>query len=141
MSFIEESAVLRLDFGKLVGNTQAVIPVAVQDAATGEVLLLAYTNEEAMREAIRLRKLVLWSTSRRALWHKGAAQSGNGFRLLEIRVNCEQNSLVYLVEPERGGICHTRDENGCRRGCYYRRLNLDTGALEPLAGAASEPPL
>jgi len=131
MNPIEESTLLQLDFNKLVNNTQEVIPVAVQDVHTGEVLLIAYTNEEAMKEAIRLRKLVLWSTSRQALWQKGASESGNGFRLLEVYVNCEQNSLVYLVEPEQGGICHTKDEQGnCRRSCYYRRLNFETGALE-----------
>jgi len=132
MNLIEESNELRLDFSKLVNNTQAVIPVAVQDARTREVLLVAYTNEEAMKESVRLRKLVLWSTSRQALWRKGASESGNGFKLLEIRVNCEQNSLIYLVEPERGGICHTKSENGYRRSCYYRRINLDSGELELL---------
>lgn len=131
MQAIEETTQLRLDFTKLANlNGQEVIPVAVQHAATGEVLLVAYTNEEALREAIRFRALVLWSTSRCRLWHKGAEESGNGFRLLEIRVNCEQNSLVYLVEPERGGICHTKNTDGHHRNCYYRRLNFDTGELE-----------
>jgi len=130
MNPIEESNQLQLDFKKLLHNDQEVIPVAVQDARSGEVILVAYTNEEALKEAVRLRKLVLWSTSRRALWHKGASESGNGFRLLEIRVNCEQNSLVYLVEPERGGICHTKDAQGEHRSCYYRRLDFETGALD-----------
>ena len=130
MSILEESAQLQLDFKKLLHNDQEVIPVAVQNARSGEVILVAYTNEDALRESMRLRKLVLWSTSRRELWHKGASESGNGFRLLEIRVNCEQNSLVYLVEPERGGICHTKDAQGEHRNCYYRRLDLETGMLD-----------
>jgi phosphoribosyl-AMP cyclohydrolase len=126
----EETTQLQLDWSKLCG-VQGVLPAAVQDAATGEVLLIAYTNEEALRESIRLRELVLWSTSRNSLWHKGAQESGNGFALREIRVNCEQNSLVYLVEPMRGGICHTKDGRGAhRRSCYYRRLNFETGELE-----------
>jgi phosphoribosyl-AMP cyclohydrolase len=127
---LEESKTLSLDFHKL--NAVAdVIPVAVQDAHSGEVILIAYTNEDALREAIATRKLVLWSTSRGRLWHKGAEESGNGFKLLEIRVNCEQNSLVYLVEQEHGGICHTKDAAGQNRAsCYYRRINFDTGELE-----------
>ncbi|MDR0530989.1 MAG: phosphoribosyl-AMP cyclohydrolase [Oscillospiraceae bacterium] len=128
----EQTRELLLDFTKLERTAgQGVLPVAVQHAGTGEVLLIAYTNEEALRESLRTRQLVLWSTSRRSLWYKGAQESGNRFRLLEIRVNCEQNSLVYLVEPERGGICHTKNAAGeQRRSCYYRRLNLETGRLD-----------
>jgi len=133
---IETSNQLQLDFTKLSGMDQDVIPVAVQDIHTKEVLLIAYTNEEALRESLRTRRLVLWSTSRRELWRKGE-ESGNGFRLLEIRVNCEQNSLVYLVEPVNGGICHTKTAQGeHRRGCYYRTLDLDTQELQFNSGTA-----
>ena len=110
---------------------QDVLPVAVQHAVTREVLLLAYTNAEALRETLRTGALVLWSTSRGRLWRKGSEESGNAWRVEEIRVNCEQNSFVYLVTPLRGGICHTKDADGESRGsCYYRRLNLETGELE-----------
>lgn len=127
---VEETVRLQLDFGKLNRVAgQDVLPVAVQDAATGEVLLVAYTNEEAFRETVRTGALVLWSTTRRSLWRKGAS-SGNGFAVREIRVNCEQNSLVYLVEPRGGGICHTQNARGEYRNCYYRRLNPESGALE-----------
>jgi phosphoribosyl-AMP cyclohydrolase len=54
------------------------------------------------------------------------------FDLLEVRVNCEQNSLVYRVRPRRGDICHTKNKAGAPRNCYYRRLNLETGELENL---------
>ncbi|MDR2686223.1 MAG: phosphoribosyl-AMP cyclohydrolase [Oscillospiraceae bacterium] len=127
---IEETTVLQLDFDKLNRvRGQDVLPVAVQDAATGKVLLIAYTNQEALRETLRTGDLVLWSTSRGSLWRKGEG-SGNSFAVREIRVNCEQNSLVYLVEPRGGGICHTNDARGLSRDCYYRRLNFATGALE-----------
>jgi len=127
---IEETTQLRLDFDKLNRvQGQNVLPVAVQNAATGEVLLIAYTNEEALRETLRTDSLVLWSTSRGGLWRKGES-SGNRFAVREIRVNCEQNSLVYLVEPRGGGICHTENARGESRNCYYRRLNPQTGALE-----------
>ncbi|MCL2106164.1 MAG: hypothetical protein FWH26_03760 [Oscillospiraceae bacterium] len=128
---IEETMSLCLDFKKLCRlEGQRVIPVAVQNQLTRELILVAYTNEEALKETIRLRRLVLWSTTRQKLWYKGSEESGNRFFVEEIRVNCEQNSLLYLVRPERGGICHTRDAEGRHRNCYYRRLNLETGALE-----------
>jgi len=121
---IEETTALQLDFTKLNG----VIPVAVQDSTTREVILIAYTNEQALRATQRMGELVLWSTSRNELWHKGAG-SGNTFAVLEIRCNCEQNSLVYLVRPNGGGMCHTQNAAGSpRRTCYYRRVigkNLD----------------
>lgn len=133
MKAIEEGAELRLDFGKLAKAARCggVLPVAVQHADTREVLLLAYTNERAFRLAVAERRLVLWSTSRDALWEKGRT-SGETFDLVEVRVNCEQNSLLYLVRPRRGGICHTKNAAGRPRNCYYRRLNLDTGRLENL---------
>jgi phosphoribosyl-AMP cyclohydrolase len=108
-----------------------ILPVAVQHADTREVILVAYINELALKKAIAERTLVFWSTSRNELWEKGKT-SGETFELLEVRVNCEQNSLVFIVRPRRGGICHTKNRAGEPRNCYYRRLNLDTGALEHL---------
>ena len=102
---------------------QEVIPVAIQNADTDEVILVAYTNEAAFLESVRLRRLVLWSTSRNELWHKGKT-SGNEFELLEVLVNCEQNSLVYKVRPLRGNICHT-SFNGVANNCFYRRLDME----------------
>ena len=140
MSEIEEGLELRLDFTKLekVGRQVAetrekggaacdpgVIPVAVQNADTKEVILVAYTNEYAMRESFAKRKLVLWSTSRNKLWFKGET-SGETFDLIEAYVNCEQNSLLYVVRPCRGGICHTKNKSGAPRNCYYRRIDFDT---------------
>ncbi len=132
MKELEEGAGLALDFGKLVKITEKckdAIPVAVQHADTREVILLAYTNERAMRQAFKERTLILWSTSRNELWEKGKT-SGETFDLLEARVNCEQNSLLYIVRPRRGGICHTKNQQGEPRNCYYRRIDPDTLALE-----------
>lgn len=135
MSSIEETTELHLDFSKLTRlGGQEVIPVALQDARTKEVLLIAYTNEEALRETLRLRRVVLWSTSRNRLWDKGSEESGNRFAVEEIRVNCEQNSLVYFVTPEQGGICHTKTPGGENRNCYYRKLDFATGGLVLLPG-------
>ena len=134
MTILEEGTELKLDFDKITKGAQAcrgVIPVAVQNADTGEVILVAYTNEEAFRRALSTRTVVLWSTSRHKLWEKGK-ESGETFHLVEVLVNCEQNSLLYRARPNRGGICHTRNRKGEPRNCYYRRVNPDTLALEHL---------
>jgi phosphoribosyl-AMP cyclohydrolase len=134
MNDVEEGRTLRLDFRKLLRATTAcpdILPVAVQHADTGEVILVAYANQQALRTAIATRSAVFWSTSRNELWEKGKT-SGETFELVEVRVNCEQNSLLYRVRPRRGGICHTNNQRGAPRNCYYRRLNLETGELENL---------
>lgn len=133
MKPLEEGPDLQLDFDKLAKAAACggVLPVAVQHADTHEVILVAYTNERAFRLSVAERRLVLWSTSRNELWEKGKT-SGETFDLVEVRVNCEQNSLLYRVRPRRSGICHTRNAGGAPRNCYYRRLNLDTGRLENL---------
>ena len=139
MGQLEESSELTLDFTKLekvgaqVANSRTatpehdpgVIPVAVQNADTKDVILVAYTNEFAMKECFAKRKLILWSTSRNKLWFKGET-SGETFDLLEAYVNCEQNSLLYIVRPCRGGICHTKNASGAPRNCYYRKIDFDT---------------
>jgi len=135
LNSLEESGQLQIDFGKLARAASVcpgVVPVAVQDADTGEVMLVAYTNEAAFHRALRDRTLVLWSTSRNELWEKGKT-SGETFELVEVLVNCEQNSLLYRVRPRRGGICHTKNRRGEPRNCFYRRINPDTLALENLA--------
>ena len=134
MKELEEGACLTLDFAKIAKiteNCKECIPVAVQHADTHEIILVAYTNERAMRKAFATRTLTLWSTSRNELWEKGKT-SGESFDLIEARVNCEQNSLLYIVRPRRGGICHTKNLQGVPRNCYYRRINLDTLGLENL---------
>ncbi|HWP66361.1 MAG TPA: phosphoribosyl-AMP cyclohydrolase [Candidatus Limnocylindria bacterium] len=131
MNALEEGTELQLDFRKLAKIAAAgcdVLPVAVQDADTGAVLLVAYANDEALRTAIARRTAVFWSTSRNALWVKGET-SGETFELVEVRVNCEQNSLLYRVRPRRDGICHTKNAAGRPRDCYYRRLDFETGRL------------
>ena len=143
MGQLEESSELTLDFtklekvGKQVADTRAagtapcdpgVIPVAVQNADTKEVILVAYTNEYAMKESFAKRKLILGSKSRDKLWFKGET-SGETCDLLEAYVNGEQNSLLYVVRPCRGGICHTKNQKGEPRNCYYRKIDLDTCTL------------
>ena len=128
MNELEEGKALQLDFSKLaksVGEASDIIPVAVQNIDTKEVILVAYVNEQALKTAIKTRQAVFWSTSRNELWEKGKT-SGEVFDLLEVYVNCEQNSLLYRVRPRRGGICHTKNRKGQARNCFYRRIDLDT---------------
>jgi phosphoribosyl-AMP cyclohydrolase len=80
------------------------------------------TLEEALEASLRERIAVLWSTSRNELWRKGST-SGDVLELAEIRVNCEQNSLLYLVRRTTGGACHTLLPSGSARpGCFYRTI-------------------
>ena len=132
---LEEGGALKLDFTKLrkiAAGREDVIPAVAQDAATGEVLILGYVNALALETALRERKATFWSTSRNELWIKGLT-SGDFLELVEVRVNCEQNSILYRVRPAGQGACHTKGEDGrSRSGCYYRRLRAD-GSLEPVA--------
>ena len=126
---IEEGSQLEIDFAKLskIGmNGHMVIPVVVQDATSKEVLIVAYANDKAVAETFRLGEAVLYSTSRNELWHKGAT-SGDVLKVEEVRINCEQNSLLYLVTPKGQGACHTKDETGrSRSSCYYRVVENNT---------------
>lgn len=122
---IEESGKLQLDFDKIVGIGRAghpVVPAVIQDADSGEVLLVAYVDREALHLSLAEKRAVFYSTSRGEIWRKGDT-SGDTLALREIRVNCEQNSLLYLVTKSGSGSCHTRDKDGKTRGsCYYRRV-------------------
>ena len=138
MNLLEEGKELALDFGKLqaIGRGEAaVIPVAVQDADSKEVLIVAYANQEALSYTLAHRVAAFWSTSRNELWVKGAT-SGDTLELVEARVNCEQNSLLYLVRPLGAGACHTKDAEGiARAGCYYRRIEHSSRQEERVGDA------
>ena len=129
---LEEGALLNLDFSKLkkvAACGEDIIPAIAQDHETGEVLIVGYANELALKTAKIEGMATFWSTSRNELWIKGKT-SGDFLEIIEIRVNCEQNSILYMVKPRGKGACHTKDANGVpRQGCYYRKLN-SAGDLE-----------
>jgi phosphoribosyl-AMP cyclohydrolase len=129
---LEEGRELSLDFSKLrkiASQQQEVIPVVVQDVDSLEVLIVAYVNQIALETSIKEKKATFWSTSRNELWIKGKT-SGDSLELVDVRVNCEQNSLLYMVRRIGEGACHTVDSSGRKRGsCYYRRI-LSDGSLE-----------
>jgi phosphoribosyl-AMP cyclohydrolase len=96
-------------------NEKGLIPAIVQDADTGEVLMLGYMNEESLRLTLDSGDVWFYSRSRQELWHKGAT-SGNFLRLREIRKDCEDNSLLVKAHPT-GPVCHTGNRN-----CFFREL-------------------
>ena len=128
---IEEGTEILLDFEKMqnaVQSGEAIIPVAVQDAESREILLIAHVNEMALEYTLKHGIATFWSTSRNELWVKGAT-SGDKLELVDVLVNCEQNSLVYLVKMLGKGSCHTKGTDGqARFGCYYRKIS--DGKLE-----------
>ncbi len=110
---------LLLDFGP---DGQTLIPVVTQDTETKEVLILAFANKEAFEETIRSGYATYFSRSRRVIWKKGLT-SGDMLKVNEIRINCEQNSLIYMVTPVGKGACHARKSSGDPYfSCYYRRI-------------------
>ncbi|KAF0192398.1 MAG: phosphoribosyl-AMP cyclohydrolase [Gammaproteobacteria bacterium] len=97
-------------------NGDGLVPVVVQDEATGRLLMCAWMNREALQQTVAGGEAVYWSRSRRQLWHKGE-QSGHRQRVVEIRLDCDGDTILLCVE-QRGGIaCHTG-----RESCFYRQL-------------------
>jgi phosphoribosyl-ATP pyrophosphohydrolase/phosphoribosyl-AMP cyclohydrolase len=106
---------MRRDTLDLTFDDRGLIPAVVQDAATGEVLMVAWMNEEALRLTQETGQTHFWSRSRQELWHKGAT-SGNVMNVREIRVDCDADTLLVLADPA-GPACHTGE-----RSCFYRQL-------------------
>jgi len=100
-------------------NDQGLVAAIAQDWQTGEVLMLAWMNREALQCTKDEQRAVYWSRSRDALWRKGES-SGNVQRLKELRLDCDGDALLLKVEQVGGIACHTG-----RRHCFYRRLDGD----------------
>ena len=96
-------------------DSNGLIPVIVQDSKTKDVLMMAWMNAESLRLTIEKGETVFWSRSRQEIWHKGAT-SGNVQKVVEIRVDCDADTLLVLVEPA-GPACHTGE-----RTCFYRSI-------------------
>ncbi len=98
-------------------NAQGLVAAIAQDWQSGEVLMLAWMNRQAVECTLAEQRAVYWSRSRNALWRKGES-SGNVQRLKELRVDCDGDALLLKVEQVGGIACHTG-----RRHCFYRRLD------------------
>jgi phosphoribosyl-AMP cyclohydrolase len=97
-------------------NADGLVPAVAQDAKSGEVLMLAWMNREALAKTAETGEAVYWSRSRRSLWKKGET-SGHVQRVLEIRLDCDADTVLLSVESVAGIACHTG-----RRRCFFNRL-------------------
>lgn len=112
-------------------NGDGLIAAIAQDADTGQVLMLAWMNAEALRATIETRRGTYWSRSRGALWVKGET-SGHIQEVVEICVDCDQDAVLLKVR-QSGGACHTG-----RTSCFYRTVNADGATLSLLSESAKE---
>jgi len=129
-----------VDASQISYDERGLVPCVVQDRRTGEVLTLAYANAEAVRLTQETGELYLWSRSRQELWHKGAT-SGNIQTVHALRVDCDGDAILALVEPA-GPACHTGE-----RTCFYRgdleppvEAEILPGLERTLAARAADPP-
>lgn len=127
---LEESLVLNPQFAKRNG----ILPVAVQETTSGQILMLASVNQEAFRKTLKTKLATFWSTSRNKLWTKGET-SGDMLRVDKILVDCDQDALVYQVTLLGDGVCHTYDFEGKhRKACFYRELDVEQKSLQFIEG-------
>ncbi len=97
-------------------DEQGLVPAIAQDAATGEVLMFAWMNREALEKTVESGQAVYWSRSRRKLWHKGE-ESGHFQKVLEVRADCDRDVILLKIEQVGGIACHTG-----RRSCFFNKL-------------------
>jgi phosphoribosyl-ATP pyrophosphohydrolase/phosphoribosyl-AMP cyclohydrolase len=112
-------------------DDRGLAPCVIQDAATGEVLTLAWVNEVSLRRTIETGEMYLWSRSRDELWHKGET-SGNVQRVRELRYDCDADAVLALVDPA-GPACHTGE-----RTCFFRSADGDPAPVTHEAPAMLE---
>lgn len=116
-------------------NEQGLIPVITQDAGSRDVLMLAWINREALEKTVECGEAVYWSRSRQKLWHKGE-ESGHTQKIIDIRLDCDNDALIYMVE-QSGLACHTG-----RRSCFYQQLQksdtIEWNAVDPVLKDPSE---
>ncbi len=105
----------RTPLGEVRFDERGLVPAIVQDARTGQVLMLAYMNAESLRRTLTSGETWFWSRSRGELWHKGAT-SGNVQRVVEVRLDCDGDAVLVRVEPA-GPACHTGADS-----CFFRAL-------------------
>jgi phosphoribosyl-ATP pyrophosphohydrolase/phosphoribosyl-AMP cyclohydrolase len=112
---------------QLTFDDRGLVPVVAQDALSGDVLMLAYADREALARTMRTRAAHYWSRSRGEIWEKGAT-SGNRQEVLDLRVDCDGDAVLYLVRPA-GPACHTLEPS-----CFYRAAAEEGVGPAPLAG-------
>jgi len=113
-------------------DDQGLVPVIAQEAATGDVLMFAWMNREALQRTAETGEAIYWSRSRRRLWHKGE-ESGHVQKVLEIRVDCDSDVVLLKIEQVGGIACHTG-----RRSCFFQRYLAD-GSWETVDPVVKDP--
>ncbi len=110
-------------------DDNGLLPAIVQDAQTGEVLMLAYMNRESLEKTLATGEAWFYSRSRRELWHKGAT-SGNYLNVRKVLIDCDEDTVLLQVDPT-GPACHTGN-----RTCFFREIirGLDIVGKDPLQG-------
>ena len=113
---------------EITWDDHGLVPVIAQDAATGDVLMFAWMNREALTQTAERGEAVYWSRSRRKLWHKGEI-SGHTQKVVEIRTDCDKDVVLLKIEQTGGIACHTG-----RRSCFFHRHTADDRweAVEPV---------
>ena len=99
-------------------NEQSLVPVIAQEVGSKDVLMMAWMNRDALLETLRLGEAVYWSRSRQKMWHKGE-ESGHTQKVREIRLDCDGDTILLLVEQKDGIACHTGEHS-----CFF--LNWDS---------------
>ena len=122
-----DAAVARIHF-----NADGLVPAIAQDATTGEILMMAWMNEAAVRETLVTRRGVYWSRSRKGLWRKGES-SGQMQHLKAFRIDCDGDTVLLLVD-QHGVPCHTG-----RRSCFFDEVNPETGDITTIMTPEIDP--
>jgi phosphoribosyl-AMP cyclohydrolase len=112
---------------KVKWDEHGLVPVIAQEAATGDILMFAWMNREALAKTVELGEAVYWSRSRKKLWHKGE-ESGHVQKVLEIRLDCDEDVVLLKIEQAGGIACHTG-----RHSCFFQKFeNGDWNSIEPV---------
>ncbi|WP_462248438.1 phosphoribosyl-AMP cyclohydrolase [Ekhidna sp.] len=123
---LEEGLQFTPNFDKRGG----LLPVAVQESDSGQILMLASINEEALAQTLKSGLATFWSTSRNKLWVKGET-SGDYLTIDNILVDCDQDAFVYQVTLQGSGVCHTFNQHGeHRKACFYRSIDSKNNNLK-----------
>ncbi len=104
---------------KVNWSEDGLVPAIAQDAISGDILMVAWMNREALKKTVEHGEAVYWSRSRKKLWHKGE-ESGHTQKVKEIRLDCDEDVVLLKIEQVGGIACHTG-----RRSCFFQRLDKD----------------
>ena len=116
-------------------DDDGLVTAIAQDAATGDILMLAYMNEDTLRQTLKTQQMTYWSRSRQEVWVKGQS-SGNTQEVKEVRLDCDGDALLFKIDQKGGAACHTG-----HRSCFYREYtgNGEAGDLEDTGEQVFDP--